>query len=844
MWDLHFQILKFWYPNSFVTQGRILKNSLLVIEEDLAVSLMFRLLFKPLFHDVSLIGRVLSFLFRLSRIFLGVIAYLGVSVIFTSISLLWFLTPFLLLVSLISQFIDLPFFFSLLKSLSDLSWIFIFGLGLFIYKLGEPTKKIWQIKSPVELWEASKFKQKDLSFKSLLENDEVLDLLRSLEVRNDIFNFLKQQKIEFNETFSKKILDLTKYTNAEFLTSGYFFIIALTEFPQIEKELAKLELKIGDFKQALIFIEHKRKHWRKVFIWDEDFAVRHLKGVNRGWFGVPTPNLDKHSIDLTHQATIDYIPEFIGRQSVVNETINILSQDNIKNVLLVGNPGSGKSALVKYLAKLVIRGDAKESITTKRVVQLDLIRLLEDVENEGDIASKINLIFDEVKTDENIIIFLDEIQNLPYPNLILPFLEKGRFQFIASTDPESFSNIIEKNEAMLRLFYKIELHSATLEETVRILEEKSIDALKRQRIYLTYRAIKKIAELSARFIPERVLPDSALYILEECIASAQKDEVTTQIVNTVFESRANIPIGELDSSQKQVLLDLEKVIHQKMIDQEEPVKKVSDVLRRAAADLRDQNRPIGSFLFVGPSGVGKTELSKTLSEIYFKKRNVFFRFDMSEYQTKDAVGRLIGTVDNPGQLTEIVLHNPYCLILLDEFEKASPEILNLFLQVLEDGRLTDASSKHIDFTNTIIIATSNTASLIIAEGLNLGKSIGELDSQVKYELLKVFKPELLNRFDEVVIFKTLSQEDLEKIASKKLEDLKNHLKEKGYFIEFEQVLVSELAKIGFDPSFGARPLRRLIQDTLEANLSKMILDGSLKKGENLQVGVNLLNPNL
>lgn len=841
MWNLPVKFLRFWYPNSFITQGRILKNSLLVIEEDLAVSLMFRFLFKPLFHDISLVGRVLSFLFRLSRILLGVLAYLGVSVVFVALSLLWFLTPLLLILSLISQFVDLPLFGVGLKGLSDFSFIFIFGLALFIYKLGGPPKKIWQIKTPMELWEVSKFKQKNLSYENLLEDEEVLDLLRSLEVRNNFFNFLISQKIEFNETLAKKVLDLAKYTNAVFLTSGYFFITMLSEIPQIEKKLAKLELKIGDFKQALIFLELKRKHWRRVFLWDEDFAVRHLKGVNRGWLGVPTPNLDKYSIDLTHHATIENIPEFIGRESVVNETINILSQESIKNVLFVGSPGSGKSALVKYLAKRVIRGDAQESITTKRIVQIDLLKLISNVKNEGDVASKINSIFEEIEACENIIVFLDEIQNLPFPELILPFLEDGKFQFIASTNPESLANVLEKNEALLRLFYKIELHPATLEETVQILEEKSIDVLKTHRIYITFRAIKRIAELSSRFIPERVLPDSALYILEECKAQAPDGEVTTQVVNLVFESRANIPTGELDSSQKQVLLNLENVIHERMIDQEEAVKKVADVLRRAAADLRDENRPIGSFLFVGPTGVGKTELSKILSEIYFKKKNVFFRYDLSEYQTKDAVSRLIGTVDNPGELTEAVLHNPYCLILLDEFEKALPEILNLFLQVLEDGRLTDANSKHIDFSNTIIIATSNAASLIIAERLNLGKSIAELDPQVKYELLKVFKPELINRFDEVVIFKTLSKVDLEKIALKKLEDLKAHLNEKGYFIEFDQSLVPELSKKGYDPTFGARPLRRLIQDTLEANLSKMILDGSLKKGETFKVGISLLS---
>jgi ATP-dependent Clp protease ATP-binding subunit ClpA len=263
-------------------------------------------------------------------------------------------------------------------------------------------------------------------------------------------------------------------------------------------------------------------------------------------------------------------------------------------------------------------------------------------------------------------------------------------------------------------------------------------------------------------------------------------------------------------------------------------------LRRASAELREKSRPIGSFLFVGPTGVGKTELAKTLAEIYFKNQDAFVRFDMSEYQTVEAINRLIGQGDEPGELTQAVKNRPYCLILLDEFEKAEPKILNLFLQVLDDGRLTDADGVTTDFTETIIIATSNAASLMIAQGLESGKTINELDKDIREELLRVFKPELVNRFDEVVSFKPLSHDDLKKIVKIKLTWLKEILKKQGYLVEFKDEVTGKLAEIGFDAMLGARPLRRVIQDTLEARLSRMILEGKLPKGETFWVDESYL----
>jgi ATP-dependent Clp protease ATP-binding subunit ClpB len=323
-----------------------------------------------------------------------------------------------------------------------------------------------------------------------------------------------------------------------------------------------------------------------------------------------------------------------------------------------------------------------------------------------------------------------------------------------------------------------------------------------------------------------------LGLMSESVTMAKNGKVTTEEIKAALQQHINVPILEVDQSQKDLLLNLEQVIHQQMIDQEPAVKAVSDTLRRASTSLREQNRPIGSFLFVGPTGVGKTELAKTLAATYFKNSAAFLPFDMSNYQTTDSAQRLIGNENMPGELTEAIKRKPYALVLLDEFEKASPQILTLFLQVLEEGRLTDFAGKTVDFTNTIIIATSNAGSLTIAQGLAAGKTVEQLDQPVKDELLKVYRPELVNRFDEVVIFKPLSQEELEKVVVLKLAGLQKQLKEQGYDVQFGMDIVKELAQKGFDPVLGARPMRRLVQDTIEANLSKYILENKLIKGQN------------
>lgn len=826
---LPIHIIKFWYIESIEVFFRTWKNLILFLEEDLAVGLMTKLLFTPLFHDQTFVGRILSFLFRLSRIFIGLFAFFTTTVLLIAMAIFWLILPVL-------AYLDTP-------QIVSRALLFV-GAGLFILHITiHPHKKVWQEKN--DLWSCSKVKKDELSFENLIRSFEVQNMLSCLEIKA---NQLPSFQLGDKDKLISKAQELAKVSLSQYITPKHFFVAALKQLAQIDESLLKLDLKISDFEQVIAYLDKKNNIWRKVYIWDDDFAVHHLKGTNRGWLGVPTPNLDLVGEDLTKWAATNNPSAFIRGGGVVEQVLNILSQQSGRNVILVGPPGSGKSAFIKHLAKQIVAGDAPSILATKRIVLLDFTKLISGVQNEGDLAQKVKNIFEDVSFAQNVIVALEEIHDLGVGeaskmnlySLILPYLESDAFQFIATTEPENYSRILEKNGSFSRLFTKVELPPATLEETINILEDRSIEVERKSKTRITFIAIKTCAELAQKLVHERVLPDSAISIFKEASAGATGGWVTKEVIKAVLSQRVKIPLQEVGTLNKDKLLNLEGQIHAKIIDQEPAVKLVSDSLRRSATGIREENRPIGSFLFVGPTGVGKTELAKALAQVYFATEGAFIRFDMSEYQSADSVNRLIGGSEGGGMLTETVRQRPYALLLLDEFEKADPKILTLFLQVLDDGRLTDGIGRTIDFTNTIIIATSNAGSLLIAHGLASGKSLDKLDKEVNEELLKVFKPELINRFDDVILFKPLSRVDLQKIVILKLKILQNQMREKGYLLQFEPNVVAELSNRGFDPVLGARPLRRLIQDTLEANLSRLILENKLEKGQLFTVNSDLL----
>ncbi len=826
MQSLPVRLIKFFYFDSVHFFKNLWKNSLRLVEEDLAIELMLQLLFVPLFHDSSYVGRVLSFIFRLSRVLIGLFAYVIVTIIILLIALIWYYSPIL-------------FFSQSLKfvPIAVISGgVLLFLLEVLIY----PAKKIKQLSISSQLHLATKLNFQKLSWDKILASPSVKELIFRLEVPEEIFNNLTFQ---IDQPMLERIFELAKQTEADYLQESYFFVANLGLHPEINTALIKYQIQTADFHQALTFTQLRDNKHRLSFLWDDDFRVKHLKGLNRGWLAAPTPALDSVSVDLTAHAAYYSLDEFVGRQAPIEEIVQILSSANDKNALVVGPAGSGKSTLAQYLAKMIISGDAPASMATKRLVQLDLSRLLSGVQTEGDLAARVNAFFNEVRFFQNIIVFVDEIQNfglgdlsnkLNLFGLIEPYLESGDIQFLATCDESSYERTIEQNSTLSRVFTKVDFPPATAIETQAYLQHHLITLERGGRLLITLRAIKEIVTLAQKHFHDRVLPDSAFIVLDQCL-QLPTDKlpliINSKSVQQVVAKHSKIPIISDNPDSNLELLTLGERLHQKFIDQEEAVQAITSTLKRAATSMREETRPIGSFLFIGPTGVGKTELAKLLAQEYFKGKGHFLRLDMSEYQIQSSLDRFLGNPTSPGLLTEEIAHNPYTLLLLDEFEKADPKILTLFLQILDDGRLTDFSGKTVDFTNTIIIATSNAASVSIAEGLKSGKTLQDIRPSIQYQLLQIFKPELLNRFDDIIMFKPLSPEDLDKVVAVKLTTLKTHLLDQGYIIDFSPELVAELARRGFDPTLGARPLRRLIQDTIEARLSNLILEQKLQKGQ-------------
>jgi len=555
------------------------------------------------------------------------------------------------------------------------------------------------------------------------------------------------------------------------------------------------------------------------------------------------------------------MPETIGHKEELKSVERILARREINNVLLVGEPGTGRKSIVFALTKKSLLGQFLPEVNYKRVVELDIPRLLAELPSMEDVETTLDTIFQEAYSAGNIILVIDEFHNyisqisrpgiIDISGVLSSYLNLPQFQIIAITTFAGLHQYIEQNPSVLSLFEKVEVSEITLYETLMLLENLTLFHEKKYKRLISYPALREIISMSERYLPGFPFPEKAIELLDEVavyVAQSTKDYVVLPShVRRIITEKTQIPVGEIETKEKQILLNLESLIHGRIINQEEAVKEVSTALRRARAEVTVRKGPMGCFLFLGPTGVGKTETSKALAEIYFGSEERMIRLDMSEFQTIPDIQRLLGAPGQEGLLTTPVRENPFSLILLDEIEKAHPNILNLFLQVLDEGHLTDGQGRKLDFKNSIIIATSNAAYKIILEAIKeKSEWLG-----VKQKLLDflfqegTFRPEFINRFDAVVVFKPLSKENLLGIAELLLQKLKANLKEKGIEFVITQALKEKIAELGYDPTFGAREMRRVIQDKVENVLATALLKGELIRGykveiepENFQLKIN------
>jgi ATP-dependent Clp protease ATP-binding subunit ClpC len=578
-------------------------------------------------------------------------------------------------------------------------------------------------------------------------------------------------------------------------------------------------------------------------------ALRRPKGsMNRAMTALETRFLDSFSDDLTLLAGRGYTEMCLDREKEFEEIFRIIEGEG-RSVILVGERGVGKDILLHGLAWRMIEDEVPSLLRDKRLVSLSIPKLISGA-TPTEAAERLMNCFYDIARAGNVVLAVPDIHNLigltageegaiDLGDVFTSELEKGYFLVIATSNPQDYTQRIE-GTALGNALQKVEIPEPETNQAIQILESKVGVIEYQTKVYFSYEALEKAVVLSQRLIHEKFLPQKAIEIIKETAQFVRSKRGAHQIVTGediayIISQRTKIPVTAVTETESEKLLHLEQIMHERIVGQDEAVKAVASALRRARMELRETKRPIANFLFLGPTGVGKTETAKTLAEVYFGNENQMIRLDMSEYQTKEAVYRLIGLPGEAGGLlTEAVRKNPFSLLLLDEIEKAHPDILNLFLQVMDDGRLTDSIGRVIDFTNIILIATSNAGTSYIQEELKKGRPVEEIKKElVERELKDVFRPEFLNRFDAIVVFKPLAEQEIFQIAKLMLKKIAKQLETKGIFFEATDEAVAELAAAGFDPLFGARPLRRIIQERVQDSLANFLLTQKIERRDKI-----------
>jgi ATP-dependent Clp protease ATP-binding subunit ClpC len=641
-----------------------------------------------------------------------------------------------------------------------------------------------------------------------------------------------------------------------------------------------------------------------------------------------TPTLDQLGVNLTAMAKAQQLDPVIGREKEIERVIQILSRRTKNNPALIGEPGVGKTAIAEGLAHRIVKGDVPETLQGKRVLTLDIGSLVAGTKYRGEFEERLKKIIEELRHAHDVILFIDELHTLvgagaaegavDAANILKPSLARGELQCIGATTLDEFRKYIERDAALERRFQPVMVEEPSIEETQAILIGIRSRYEDHHKVAISDEAVKAAAELSARYITDRFLPDKAIDLMDEAasrvrlrystlpsdVKEAQKDldkvvtekeaameaqqyelastlrqkerqqqdklqqakadwllaqsqkrpEVTDEDIAEVVSMWTGIPVRRLAEEETQKLLKMEEALHAKVIGQEVAVTTISRAVRRARAGLKDPRRPIGVFFFVGPTGTGKTHLARSLAEFMFGSQENVVKIDMSDYMERHNVSRLVGSppgyvgYEEGGQLTETVRRKSYCVILLDEIEKAHPEVFNILLQIFDEGRLADAKGRTVDFRNTIIIMTSNLAQKLFksesalgfrakgeGDAADLSASYERMKERVQEEMKRFFRPEFLNRIDATVVFQPLSKEEIRKIVELELVGVRKQLASQEITLDVTIEAKDYIASVGYDSNFGARPLARSIQNEIADPLAEMLLQGKFHPGDTVRV---------
>ncbi len=562
--------------------------------------------------------------------------------------------------------------------------------------------------------------------------------------------------------------------------------------------------------------------------------------------------LKEFGYDITQAAREGRLDPLVGREDEIQRVIQILGRRRKNNPMLVGDPGVGKSAIVEGIALKIVNDDVPSVLAGKRLISLDLGSIVAGTKYRGDFEKRLKAIIKEVSESPDVILFIDEFHtivgaggasgSLDAANMLKPALARGDIQCIGATTLDEFRKNVEKDGALDRRFQKIVVEHTDIPHTASILNRLKTNYEKHHNVIYTEEAIEACVRMSDRYITDRCLPDKAIDAMDEAgsmvrLKNPKKTgRVTAEDVAKVISKMTGIPSGKVAESEGGKLMKMRQKLQERIIGQDEAIEKVVRAIQRNRAGIKDPGKPIGTFIFFGPTGVGKTQLAKSLAEYLFDSEDNMIRLDMSEYMEKFNVSRLIGAppgyvgFEEGGQLSERVRRKPYCVILLDEIEKAHPDVFNLLLQVMDEGRLTDSNGRTISFRNTIVIMTSNVGSRELDEygsgvGFNTaGKNLRSNRKNILEKAVrKAFPPEFINRVDEQVFFRALDKEDIGKIIDIELKGLKQRVLEAGFNLNVTPAAKRFVADAGYDPSYGARPLKRAVQRHIEDPVSEQII---------------------
>ena len=660
---------------------------------------------------------------------------------------------------------------------------------------------------------------------------------------NEIANFLPTTPEPIYETARH----ICETTNSEEITGAVLAVAIISSVPNYELLLNQFQLTITDLHQGIIWFNYLNG-----MVKNSKKPIR-SGGIARDFAFGYTPTLQRFAINLSERYSGAHTKlQMADHTKIIGQIIETFTHGGRQNVALIGAYGSGRSTIVNALAETLMNADSKipHSLKYRQIYSLDAPSLISAAKDSSELEYLMVNIFNEIYSAKNIILCLDNAHlffeegpgSVDIANLLTPILEAGRIRMILIMDDQKFLEISSKNSTLANSLNKIMVSPSNREETLKILMDQ-VPLLEYQKnVIYTYRALTEAYRLSEQYIHDVEMPGKAKLLLESAASYAEGNLVTALSVQTAVEKSYGVKVKVASNeSDRNKLLNLEALIHERMIDQTEAVSAVANALRRAGAGVKHAGRPIGTFLFLGPTGVGKTELAKSLSEVYFNGEDNIIRLDMNEFVSATDVSRLIKDGAEDGlSLTAQVSKQPFSVILLDEIEKAHPSVLTTLLQVLDEGILRDEKNREISFRDSIIIATSNAGANEIREKIASGAKIDDFKEEFIENLISSneFKPEFLNRFDEICLFKPLSKEDLVSVLDLIIASTNKTLEPQKISVVVDPAAKQILIDKGYDPKMGARPMRRIVQKTVENIVAAAILSGHATPGSTLHITPN------